>query len=150
MEQAQPPAPAPAPKAPSPVLRARRRPEDVLWKGLYEQYGSPELRREFLPYQYFSKLPLFSPEQKLALLIQDMQETLAFSSPDERAKLHEDWEWDLEAPSGDAFVAEMPSYMRPASWGREWNWEEQSKRLRARVLSRLDSEFAFLAEQSTE
>jgi hypothetical protein len=136
-------------KAPSPVPKARRRPEDVLWQGLYEQYRSPELRREFLPYQYFSRLQLLSPEQKLTLLIQELQETLAFSS---RAKLHADWEWDLEAPSGDAFVAEMPCYMtrRPTSWGRGWNWMEQSKRRRARALSKLDSEFAFLAEQSTE
>ncbi len=34
---------------------ARRRPE-FFWEGLYEQYCSPELRQEFLPYQYFSKL----------------------------------------------------------------------------------------------
>ena len=155
VEQAQPQAPAPkapsppAPKAPSPVPKARR-PEDGLWECLYEQYGSPELRRDFLPYQYFSRLPLLSPEQKLSLLIQDMQETLSSSSPDERAKLHADWEWDLEVPSGDAFVAEMPCYMRPTSWGRGWNWMEQSKRRRARALNRLDSEFAFLAEQSTE
>ena len=66
VKQAQPP--SPAPKA--------RRPEDGLWECLYEQYGSPELRREFLPYQYFSRLPLLSPEQKLSLLIQDMQEMI--------------------------------------------------------------------------
>ncbi len=40
--------------------------------------------------------------------------------------------------------------MRPTSWGRRWNWEEQSKRQRARALSRLDSELTFLAEPSTE
>ena len=132
VEQAQPP--SPAPKAPSPVPKTRRpASEDGLWECLYEQYGSPELRREFLPYQYCSKLPRLSPEQKLALLIQDMQETLAFSSPDERAKLHADWEWDLEAQSGDAFVAEMPCYMRPTSWGRGWNWMEQSKRRRGEL-----------------
>jgi hypothetical protein len=89
MEQAHPL--LPAPKAPSPAP-AHHLPEDVFWEGLYEQYGSPELRREFLPYQYFSKLPLLSTEQNMALLIQEMQETLAFSSPDERAKLHADWE----------------------------------------------------------
>jgi hypothetical protein len=68
LEQGQPPSPA------------RHRPEDAFWEGLYEQYGSPELRREFLPYQYFSQLQLLSAERKLALLIQDMQETLAFQS----------------------------------------------------------------------
>ncbi len=64
--------------------------------------------------------------------------------------MHADWEWDLETPSGNVFVVEMPCYMRPTSWGLEWNWEEQSKRRRARALSRLDSELAFLAEHSME
>ena len=64
--------------------------------------------------------------------------------------MHADWEWDLEAPSGDAFVMEMPYFMRRTSWGLWWKWEEQSKRRRARALNRLDTEFAFLAEQSTE
>ena len=64
--------------------------------------------------------------------------------------MHADWEWDLEAPSDDAFVMEMPHWRRPTSWGLQWNWEEQSKRRRARALNRLDTEFAFLAEQSTE
>ena len=126
------------------------RPEDALWEGLYERYGSPELRQEFVPSPYAFRLPLLSAERKLELLIEDMHETLAFSSPDERARLHADWEWDLEAPSGDAFVMDTLAYLRPTSWGLRWNWEEQSKRRRARALSRLDNEFALRAEQSTE
>ena len=138
-------------EAPRPKRLRLGRPEDALWESLYEQHGSPELRREFLSSPYFSVLPQLSAERKLELLIHDMQETLAFSSPDERAKLHADWEWDLEAPSGDAFVMEMPDdWRRPTSWGLMWNWREQSKRRRARALNRLDTEFAFLAEQSTE
>ena len=93
------------------------RPEDALWEGLYERYGSPELRREFLSSPYFSVLPQLSAERKLELLIHDMQETLAFSSPDERAKLHADWEWDLASPPGDAFVMDMPDCIRQYSWG---------------------------------
>ncbi len=55
----------------------------------------------------------------MELLIQDMQdsqqETLAFSSPDERAKSHADWEWDLEAILGDVFVMNMPDFMKQYS-----------------------------------
>ena len=149
MKQASQPAKE-AKEAPRPKRLRLGRPEDALWEGLYERYGSPELRQEFVPSPYAFRLPLLSAERKLELLNQDRHETLAFSSPDERAKLHADWEWDLEAPSGDAFVMEMPHWMRPTSWGLMWNWEEQSKRRRARALNRLDTEFAFLAEQSTE
>ena len=152
MEQASQPAKEAeeAKEAPRPKRLRLGRPEDALWEGLYEQYGSPELRREFVPSPYAFRLPLLSAERKLELLIEDMHETLAFSSPDERARLHADWEWDLEAPSGDAFVMDTLAYLRPTSWGLRWNWEEQSKRRRARALSRLDNEFALRAEQSTE
>jgi hypothetical protein len=125
------------------------------WEGLYADYGSPELRREFLcPFGWMGNSPMhrLSAEQKIELLIQDMQETLAFSGADERARLHADWEWDLEAPSGDAFVLENgQSYHRgPCMWNEGWSWEQQSRRRRARALNRLDSEFDRLAEQSTE
>jgi hypothetical protein len=51
-------------------------------------------RREFYKHNYQLRtrpMPWLSAERKIELLIQDMAETLAFSSPDERAKLHADW-----------------------------------------------------------
>ena len=53
------------------------------WEGLYADYGSPELRREFLlPFGRMGNSPMhrLSAEQKIELLIQDMQETLASPS----------------------------------------------------------------------
>ncbi len=102
------------------------------WEGLYGQYGSAELRREFLKYSYQLDGPLLhllSTERKIELLIQDMIETLAFSSPDERASLHAGWEWDVEAQSACS------------SCCQGWSWVEQSKRRRARALANLDIEF---------
>ena len=117
-----------------------------LWEGLYEQHGSPELREELLRFPYPFQLHRLSAEQKLELLIRDMQENLAFSSPDERAKSHADWECDLETPScDDAFYR----FLRGEKWSWE-SWMKRSKRRRAAALSRLDTEFNFLALQSTE
>ena len=128
---------------------------NAIWEVLYSRYGSAELRREFYNYregQRFDR-PMYrlSTERKAELLIQDMTETLAFSSPVERATLHSEWEWDMEAQSDK--LASLPDSRYgtpPYSWGARWCWEKQSKRRRARALSRLDFEFAILAEQSTE
>jgi hypothetical protein len=123
------------------------------WDVLYSQYGSAELRREFYDSWSGINRPMYrlSSERKAELLIQDMTETLAFSSPVERATLHSEWEWDMEAQSDK--LASLPDSrygIPPYSWGDGWCWEKQSKRRRARALSRLDFEFAILAEQSTE
>jgi hypothetical protein len=113
------------------------------WAGLYGQYESAELRLEFLKYSYQMDSPwpllhLLSTERKIELLIQDMIESLAFSSPDVRVSLHAGWEWDVESQSACS------------SCCQGWSWEEQSNRRRARALANLDIEFDLLAEQSTE
>ena len=125
------------------------------WEVLYSQYGSDELRREFYEFRVGMGIrrPMhrLSAQRKAELLIEDMTETLAFSSPDERAKLHADWEWDLDAQSDKtACPVGLPHHLRPYSWREGWSWEVQSKKRRARALSSLDVEFALLAEQSTE
>ena len=109
-----------------------------IWEGLYSQHGSEELRREYLAFSVrlgIRPIHQLSAEQKLELLIQDMTETLAFTSHDKRAKLLAEWEWDLEE----------------RCWRWDWqSWELQSKRRRARALGRIDSEFDRLTELSTE
>jgi hypothetical protein len=107
---------------------------ESVWEGLYAQYGSPELRHEFLIPRP-PPMHRLSAAQKMELLMQDAEETLAFSSPDERAKLHADWEWDLAAQSDG--LASWHFWWRGYS---RWSLEEQSKRRRSRALSRLDTE----------